>query len=513
MVALANNDIIVSQDELQVVEIESNECEGGISLSQTCPLKPDVDAAIDSKIPKRIGANLPQAQSLYNEDKLYLESKENKAQFATLAQLLNFLNIGGSGGSGEVRGISSIEKTSSEGLVDIYTIYFTDNTITTYTVTNGKNGANGKDGVNGKDGENGKDGINGISATHSWNGTTLTITSASGTSSTDLKGEKGDKGEKGEQGERGIQGERGEKGEQGIQGKKGDTGEQGIQGIQGDRGEDGKDGTNGADGVGISKIEKTNTNGKIDTYTIYYTNNTTSAFVVTNGQDGQDASITEADISNITALVKAQIPYAPAYTVETEAQTKVMDVINALQNFGADISQFNIVSFTGYASDIYGLQISHYGGNVYRIVGINLRTGETTSVTNDWSNKNIGDFQVTFVAHQLKQDDELNTNSKDVVGAINEVNENVGELDKKIPTKTSQLTNDSGFLTQHQSLAGYAKTTDHYTKTESDNKYQPKGNYLTSHQDISGKADKSSAETWTFTLEDGSTITKKVVLV
>ena len=62
------------------------------------------------------------------------------------------------------------------------------------------------------------------------------------------------------------------------------------------------------------------------------------------------------------------------------------------------------------------------------------------------------------------------------------------------------------------SLSGYAKTADHYTKTESDNKYQPKGNYLTSHQDISGKADKSSAETWTFKLKDGTTVTKKVVL-
>ena len=100
-----------------------------------------------------------------------------------------------------------------------------------------------------------------------------------------------------------------------------------------------------------------------------------------------------------------------------------------------------------------------------------------------------------------------------------------------VPTKTSQLTNDSGYLkaipseyiteselnakgylTEHQSLSGYAKTADHYTKTESDGKYQPKGNYLTSHQDISGKADKSSAETWTFTLSDGSTTTKKVVL-
>lgn len=53
-------------------------------------------------------------------------------------------------------------------------------------------------------------------------------------------------------------------------------------------------------------------------------------------------------------------------------------------------------------------------------------------------------------------------------------------LKSEIPNKTSQLTNDSGFLTQHQ--------------------------------DISGKADKSDAETWTFTLADGSTVTKKVVL-
>ena len=81
-----------------------------------------------------------------------------------------------------------------------------------------------------------------------------------------------------------------------------------------------------------------------------------------------------------------------------------------------------------------------------------------------------------------------------------------------VPTKVSELANDKGYLTEHQSLAGYAKTVEHYTKTESDGKYQPKGNYLTSHQDISGKADKSSAESWTFTLEDGSTVTKKVVL-
>lgn len=36
--------------------------------------------------------------------------------------------------------------------------------------------------------------FDGVSVTHYWNGTTLTITSASGTSSADLKGDKGDAG-------------------------------------------------------------------------------------------------------------------------------------------------------------------------------------------------------------------------------------------------------------------------------------------------------------------------------
>ena len=40
-------------------------------------------------------------------------------------------------------------------------------------------------------------GQDGVSATHSWNGTVLTVTSASGTSSADLKGDKGDTGDPG----------------------------------------------------------------------------------------------------------------------------------------------------------------------------------------------------------------------------------------------------------------------------------------------------------------------------
>lgn len=55
---------------------------------------------------------------------------------------------------------------------------------------------------------------------------------------------------------------------------------------------------------------------------------------------------------------------------------------------------------------------------------------------------------------------------------------------ENIPTKVSQLQNDSGYLTEHQSLDGYAEKattlagygiTDAYTKTESDGKYDVKG--------------------------------------
>ena len=51
----------------------------------------------------------------------------------------------------------------------------------------------------------------------------------------------------------------------------------------------GNQGDTGATGNGIASIAKTSTSGLVDTYTITYTNGTTSTFNVTNGQDGQGA--------------------------------------------------------------------------------------------------------------------------------------------------------------------------------------------------------------------------------
>lgn len=88
------------------------------------------------------------------------------------------LNLGRVVGN-DGRGIEKIEKTATNGLIDTYTITYSDGTKSTYTVTNGKDGAKGDKGDTGETG---------------------------------AKGEKGDKGETGATGPAGKDGENGKDG-------------------------------------------------------------------------------------------------------------------------------------------------------------------------------------------------------------------------------------------------------------------------------------------------------------
>ena len=53
-------------------------------------------------------------------------------------------------------------------------------------------------------------------------------------------------------------------------------------------------------------------------------------------------------------------------------------------------------------------------------------------------------------------------------GAVNSVNGMTGDVVLDIPSKTSDLVNDSGFLTEHQSLAEYAKKSELFSKDYND---------------------------------------------
>ena len=61
--------------------------------------------------------------------------------------------------------------------------------------------------------------------------------------------------------------------------------------------------TDGKDGVGIEKIEKTDTTGLIDTYTIYYTDDSTSTFQVKNGRGIVSIDKTDTNILTDTYTI------------------------------------------------------------------------------------------------------------------------------------------------------------------------------------------------------------------
>ena len=155
------------------------------------------------------------------------------------------------------KGIKSINKTT-DGLVDTYTIIYTDDTEFEFTVTNGR-------------------GIVSISLTStSADGLvdTYTITYNDGTTST-------------------FTVTNGANGINGIQGEKGDDGHTPVITIQNGKWHiDGVDtgmqaqGVKGETGNGISDISKTGIDGLVDTYTITYTDGTTTTFTVTNGAQG-----------------------------------------------------------------------------------------------------------------------------------------------------------------------------------------------------------------------------------
>ena len=99
------------------------------------------------------------------------------------------------GDKGETgNGISKIEKTSTNGLVDTYTITYTNGETATFIVNNGADGQNGEQGIQGIPGKDGHTPVIGISSDGYW-----TVDGVS----TNIKAQ-GPKGDKGDQGDNGL---------------------------------------------------------------------------------------------------------------------------------------------------------------------------------------------------------------------------------------------------------------------------------------------------------------------
>lgn len=238
------------------------------------------------------------------------------------------------------KGISAVTINNS----GIMTIAYSDGTSSEIGNVLGPQGPEGKQGPQGMQGESGFSPV--VSTSKIDKVTTVTITDSTGEHTFEINdGIDGTNGEKGEQGEAGksieiavngdyiqwrvvgdlawtnliavaaLKGDKGEQGDKGDQGLQGEKGEQGLPGVDGKNIELGTSETYiqwrvvgteewnnlipistlvGSAGRGINSIEFTSSTGgdtaglagAIDTYTITYSDNTTSTFTIYNGRDG-----------------------------------------------------------------------------------------------------------------------------------------------------------------------------------------------------------------------------------
>lgn len=282
---------------------------------------------------------------------------------------------------------------------------------------------------------------------------TLTINYTNGTSDTTTsirgaKGEKGDKGDIGPQGPQGIQGLKGDtgnqgpKGEPGERGPKGEQGNTGVQGIQGPKGEQGIQGPKGEKGEkgdnGISPTISTSKKGKVTTITITDSTGTKIA-TINDGADGIGAGDMLASVydTNKDGIVDNS-EKVNGHTVNSDvpANAKFTDT---------HYSSKNVV---GSATSTTNTTTALTNGNVY------INSVENSKVTS--SNKISGSGATTVTT--------------DASGNI--------IIKTSIPTKTSQLSNDSGFITDsgdvittiQNNITNLLKTLGLYTNTYSNTK-------------------------------------------
>ena len=344
------------------------------------------------------------------------------------------------------------------------------------------------------------------------------------------EGPKGDKGDPGEQGPQGIQGDIGP---QGPQGEKGDPGEQGPKGDVGPQGPKGDPGdpasikVNGQqydrDAAGLITLpnyptttnELTNDSGFItDASLANYLEKDTFKEINWIATDSKNSiynheliihQLTEDDNIYLLKLAKHQgnITINELSMVENGITIKENYNTTGSSYISAFLSSDSLVFYnsTKTSDHTVGFSIDHisidyntelYYKDIATVSQIPTTTGELTNDSGFITSTALNGYATeTWVEQKgyltsVAWGDITGKPTLSTVATSGSYN----DLSDKptIPTATSQLDNDSNFIT-NAALTGYATTSDVSTAISSQTK-----------------------ETWTFTLEDGSTVTKSVVL-
>ena len=196
---------------------------------------------------------------------------------------------------------------------------------------------------------------------------------------------------------------------------------------------------------------------------------------------------------------KPEIPSLEGYATETWVQEQGFSTFSGSYNDLTDKPSIPTVNDALLTIKQGGVAKGTFSANANQNIEIDLDAGGSTQVQSDWNQSD------NTAVDYIKNKPTIPT----------------------VPTNVSAFTNDAGYLTQHQSLAGYATETwvqqQGYSTFDGDynslsNKptipaaqVQSDWNANSGMGEILNKPNYSS-EVWTFELSGGTTVTKKVVI-
>ena len=238
--------------------------------------------------------------------------------------------------------------------------------------------------------------------------------------------------------------------------------------IVGAKGDPGDPGEKGDPGNGIASITKTASSGLVDTYTITYTDGTTTTFTVTNGADGQDGQDGAAGADG----------YSPSASVSKTGDTATVTITDkngtttASVSDGADGADGQdgqdghtpviTASKVGKVTTVYadGVAIATINDGVdgqgavtdVTVNGVTVMDGDVAKVIVPTKVSDLNNDS-GFITGYTETDPTVPSWAKQSTKPSYTASE-VGALPSttQIPSKTSDLTNDSGFIT------GYTET-------------------------------------------------------
>ena len=336
------------------------------------------------------------------------------------------------------------------------------------------------------------------------------------------KGDQGPQGEPGRQGPRGLTGEPGPRGYTGAPGTPGNPGPQGEKGPKGDKGDKGDPGEPASISVNGTTYDR-DASGLI-TLPNYPDVSSLADYLEKDTFKPISWTSTDPKDSNITH--KLTLDLYSKYNNEYE--------------YRLELEQYDLANLkpsSGEPRKLHGLLITDSSIAFYGTSNSpKTHLSENFLILDNWTNK------ITFYPGYISINDETNISYKDIATV------------SQIPTTTGELTNDSGFITS-AALNGYATEdwvnqkgyltsvawgditgkptlatvatsgsyndlSDKPTIPTATSQLDNDSNFITNAaltgyattSDVSTAISSQTKETWTFTLENGTTVTKSVVL-